>query len=159
MARLGPVRCWCGRELQSALGAYDELRAGGLSIKEALDGCGLPRGCPFTSEEDQRVAPTPPPSCCRGLLMCNIDQYDSHSLFQAAVAHGEGAEAVGARQPQAPASAAAPPAVALTVTPGRGAAPASLALPAPTPAPPAAGLLPPPARTLPAGPAPALARP
>jgi DNA-directed RNA polymerase subunit N (RpoN/RPB10) len=94
-ASLGPVRCWCGREIQRALTRYERLRAAGASIKDALDSCGFPMGCPFRSEADRCKAPTPPPACCRALIMANVDHYDQHSLYQFAVSHGEGMEAVG----------------------------------------------------------------
>jgi DNA-directed RNA polymerase subunit N (RpoN/RPB10) len=94
-ASLGPVRCFCGREIQRSLTRFERLRAAGATIKDALDGCGLPLGCPFRSEADRQKAPTPPPACCRALIMANVDHSDQHSLYQFAVAHGEGPEAVG----------------------------------------------------------------
>jgi DNA-directed RNA polymerase subunit N (RpoN/RPB10) len=94
---VSPMRCWCGREIQRPLTRYHELLKKGFSRREALDNCGLPLRSAFQTEADYALAPTPPPVCCRSIIMANVDLNDQYSMFQFVISHGEGMEAVGGK--------------------------------------------------------------
>jgi DNA-directed RNA polymerase subunit N (RpoN/RPB10) len=89
------VRCSCGREIQSSYTRYRELQKQGMSHKDALDRCGLPTCAPFGSVEDSRAAPTPPPVCCRGVLLATIDLTARHNVLERIVRWAEGPQRSG----------------------------------------------------------------
>lgn len=86
------VRCLsCNREIQSKYTVYLQLLKEGKTMREALDGCGLPTGTAFQSSGEI----TPPPTCCRAIFMATCDLTEQHTMYQSAIRWGEGLEAVG----------------------------------------------------------------
>jgi DNA-directed RNA polymerase subunit N (RpoN/RPB10) len=88
---LCPVRCFCGAELQSKYTVYCEKLRLGLSVKEALDTCGIAQGSPFAPDDpnDPDYYVSPPSLCCRALMMCNSDLSTVHNVYQQIVRWAE----------------------------------------------------------------------
>jgi DNA-directed RNA polymerase subunit N (RpoN/RPB10) len=107
------VRCTCGREIQSAYTRFRQLQKQGVSTRESLDQCGLPTCSPFGTVEDSKVAPTPPPVCCRGTLLATVDLTARHNVLQRIVRWAEGPHASSTTNPNSsapqPTATAAPP--------------------------------------------------
>jgi DNA-directed RNA polymerase subunit N (RpoN/RPB10) len=100
-----PQRCVCGRVIGHFGIKYYQLKSQGKTEREALEQCGLPTCSMFqkrgSGADGDAGGPTPPSACCRARLITAYDPNPSHTIYQHAIASGEGLASVGLTVPSA----------------------------------------------------------